>query len=787
MNRRSTAEETAAIRTDPHPGILVVDDETTFAKTLADILGTKGYRVSTAHNLNQALTVTRRERIDLAIIDLRLPGAGGIEVLERIRQLSPATEAVILTAHGSVDSAVRAMKHGAFGYVEKPYDINRLFLIIERALAHRGSDDADPAAGTCSDLLEQAPVPLLRFHAGSGQITGISESARLVINRQRPAAPIASLGELFREPDMLVAHLRELKEYGHARTELPARLTPTRWIRLHSYLNSRRREEAVALVFDATEPHRRMAEHSRVRQYFEAIFTNLAAGIAIIDSDYVVREVNPAFARFHGRLPHELVGRRCHDVIHRRITPCYQHGEICPIKNCLATGGISRALHRHRNCRDETRFMETTVAPLRDEDGTIVSFAAILTDVTAIKAAHEESKRKTHELERLNRELTRQQKQIRVQAEELRAKNAELRKANATKDEFLSMVSHELRTPLTSISEGINLVADGTLGPLQERQTDFLSLALRNARRLGDIINDLLDISKIEAGRMECTPVPLDLGMLLRETGSSFTAAARRKNLDLDVEAPNHGPMVYADERLVHRILSNLLSNALKFTDEGAIIITAHTKGQVAVVTVADTGIGIPRQAQSQVFERFRQAHRDGFRPPGTGLGLALTREMTAVNRGRIWFESEENVGTRFHFTLPLDTPEARLAAMLHQCRSAPQGYTHYVLLAAPGNGARLPDLGQFICRTLSHDNDEPAPVRLLASCSLADGRESLALVRGDREDPGELLRLVATALADEPGRSGPVPLKLNLVPACGSTDASELLAELRGGLHRVE
>lgn len=782
MKQRSTTEEPAIARTDTHPGILVVDDETTFADTLADILGTKGYRVSTAQNLDGALAVIRHERIDLAIIDLRLPGAGGIEVLEKVKQLSPGTEAIILTAHGSVDSAVRAMKHGAFGYIEKPYDINRLFLIIERALAHRASGDTDPATEPCSDLLERTRVPLLRFRADSGQVIRVSEPARLIIDRKRPAAAIASLDELFRDQDALAAHLKELKEYGYARTELPARSAPSRWIRLHSYLDSKRMEEAVALVLDATEPHRRMAEHSRVRQYFEAIFTNLAAGIVIVDSDYVIREVNPAFARFYGLSPRELVGRRCHDVIHNHVTPCSQHGEVCPIKNCLATGGISRALHRHRNYKDETRFMETTVAPLRDEGGTIVSFAAIMADVTAIKTAHEESERKTRELERLNRELTRQQEQIRVQAEELRAKNVELQQANATKDEFLSMVSHELRTPLTSISEGINLVADGTLGPLQEKQMSFLGLALRNARRLGDIINDLLDISKIEAGRMECTPVPLDLGALLRETGSSFTAAARSRNLDLEVVTPDLGPMVYADERLVHRILNNLLSNALKFTDEGAITITARTDGPAAVVTVADTGIGIPQQAHAQVFERFRQAHRDGFRPPGTGLGLALTREMTAVNRGRIWFESEENAGTRFHFTLPLDTPEARLAAMLHHRRSAPPGSTHYLLLAAPGNGTRLPDLNQFVRHTLSQtDGDDPTPVRLLASCSLADGCESLALVRGDRVDPEELLRLVAAALA-----AGSVGLKLNLVPARSSTDASELLAELRRGLHHA-
>ncbi|MEO0077996.1 MAG: ATP-binding protein, partial [candidate division WOR-3 bacterium] len=142
--------------------------------------------------------------------------------------------------------------------------------------------------------------------------------------------------------------------------------------------------------------------------------------------------------------------------------------------------------------------------------------------------------------------------------------------------------------------------------------------------------------------------------------------------LVLAVLGNEHPHYVYADEKMVRRVLNNLLSNALKFTDSGAIRIVAETRGDHLLVTVADSGIGIPASEQQRMFEKFHQVQRaDRGRPPGTGLGLALTKQMVEMNGGRIWFESQEGVGTTFFFTVPLDSDLARVATLLSRRTAA--------------------------------------------------------------------------------------------------------------------
>jgi two-component system sensor histidine kinase/response regulator len=167
----------------------------------------------------------------------------------------------------------------------------------------------------------------------------------------------------------------------------------------------------------------------------------------------------------------------------------------------------------------------------------------------------------------------------------------------------------------------------------------------------------MTDLSNIEAGRMDYRPARLDLGPVVKEVAETFRVLAREKGLALDAMVPDVPVHVYADGRLVRRILTNLVSNALKFTDRGTITITAAANGENVRVSVQDTGIGIPLVEQARVFEKFHQVdHQDRGRPTGTGIGLSLTRQMVAMNHGRIWFESREGTGTTFCFTLPLHT-----------------------------------------------------------------------------------------------------------------------------------
>jgi len=759
-------EQAVGVSAAAGPLILVVDDDTAFAETLADVLETKGYHVVTACDLAHAVEATRAHHIDLALIDLKLPGANGVEVLTRIKEQSPATEAVILTAHGSVKSAVAAMGQGAFGYIEKPYDIEKLVVLTERALAHRsGSRSLDESA-------VRAAVPWLAFDHKTGTVSAVSPALQRLLGRFQPH----DLGQLITDPAERERHLAALRATGRAIAEVPSPDGSDGWLRICSF-TAGDDTEAQSVISDMTVEHQRHAEGDRLRLYFEALFTNLAAGIVIIDSEYVIHQANPAFARLCERSPDEIVGRRCHEVIHGHATPCHFHGEVCPIKNSLLTGATARVLHQHRDTRGRLRYIENTVAPLRDSSGTIVSFAAILADFTSVKQAHADSEEKTRRLEELNRQISEHQERITAQADELTRKNRELVQANATKDEFLSMVSHELRTPLTSIGEGINLVADGTLGPISDRQARFLGIALNNTYRLGDIINDLLDISRIEAGRMNCSPATCDIVRLIADAAASFGPAAHHKGIDIACPADDRPLLVFADPHLARRSLYNLLSNAVKFTDEGGIALTWTSDGHFATVTVADTGIGIPAAELNRVFERFHQSHRDGSRPPGTGLGLALTREMVRLNGGRIRLESSEGSGTTFSFTLPLDSPLARLAWLLDQ-RPTDKPAPHSLLLVRSRTGAGLSALLERVS-SLATGNDAVAP-----GCFIPDLSAIALLVPGSNgQGEASARRIVAGIAADQ---ARPEDLDLRLLKLVEETTSDVLLAEIRKELDRA-
>jgi PAS domain S-box-containing protein len=666
-----TRESLAADRGEEHPEppsrtgptVLIVDDEPCFAATLSDILTARGYDTIVAATGREAEETICRTPVDLAIVDLKLPDRSGVDVLGFVKERFRLTEVIMLTGQASLDTAVRSLNLGAFGYLEKPYDIDRLFLLIEKALARRAARRAASRPGELARLLDASPVPAFAFYPESGLISLASSGFSRLLDAGGAGAARTSLSALFGDsrPGALADHLTRLRQDRRATTDIRLVLRPgsLSWFELSSFIVGTEPETALGILTDITSRHEAAIECHQDRQYFEAIFDNLAGGVAIIDSHFVIQRANPTFARFYRSSPRALAGRKCHEVIHRRPTPCQLHGETCPIANSLALGSPSRVQHRHLDADDCLHYQECTVAPMTDDSGTIVSFAAMYADFTEIKLAQEESEAKSRQLESLNAELTLQREQLAAQAGQLEKANVELTRLSAAKDDFVSMVSHELRTPLTAISEGINLISDGSLGPTNERQSKFLALAGRNCARLAELINDLLDLSKIEAGRMDFRPARLDLALLTSEVADTFRVLARDKGLALQVCLPDSPLHVHADERLVRRILVNLVNNALKFTDRGSISLTATVSDSSAVVSVKDTGIGIPETEHGRMFEKFHQVHHhDRGRPAGTGLGLALTRQMVEMNHGRIWFESREGAGTAFHFTVPLNEPE---------------------------------------------------------------------------------------------------------------------------------
>ena len=197
------------------------------------------------------------------------------------------------------------------------------------------------------------------------------------------------------------------------------------------------------------------------------------------------------------------------------------------------------------------------------------------------------------------------------------------------------MVSHELRTPLTAIQEAIALVTEGAVGPVNDEQLQFLAAAKRNVDRLARLINDVLDLQKLKSGRIEYRPAPGDVNDVLRDVRDLMLPAARDKGIDLVLETEPGALRAVFDKDKITQVVTNLAHNALKFTDAGRITLAANRNERGAVlITVTDTGVGIPEGEREKLFKPFSQTSAARGKVGGTGLGLAICREIVAGHGG---------------------------------------------------------------------------------------------------------------------------------------------------------
>ena len=241
---------------------------------------------------------------------------------------------------------------------------------------------------------------------------------------------------------------------------------------------------------------------------------------------------------------------------------------------------------------------------------------------------------------------------------ELRDNNFQLERANRLKSEFLANVSHELRTPMNAIIGYSKLMLDGLDGELNSQQESDLQRVTTAADNLLGLINGLLDLSKIEAGRMEINVEEVDVRPIIEDVVALVRPQSDAKELDVQAKIPSEVPTILADRARFRQVLVNLMSNAVKFTDKGQVLISARAGDGWVTLTVADSGIGISQDAQAYIFDEFRQADASTTRRfGGTGLGLAISKRLVALHGGRIWVESAANGGSVFSFTMPVYVP----------------------------------------------------------------------------------------------------------------------------------
>jgi CheY-like chemotaxis protein len=237
---------------------------------------------------------------------------------------------------------------------------------------------------------------------------------------------------------------------------------------------------------------------------------------------------------------------------------------------------------------------------------------------------------------------------------ELETKTRELEIASHHKSEFLASMSHELRTPLNAVIGFSEVLLDRMFGEINERQDEYLHDIWNSGRHLLQLLNEILDLSKVEAGQMVLEPSTFRVGNALEYTLAMVRERATLHAITVTVQVADDVGMVEADELRFKQVVLNLVSNAVKFTpDGGSVSIRAYREGTELVVTVTDTGIGVPPEDQERIFESFQQGGRGAPKEEGTGLGLTLSRRIVGLFGGRMWLDSTPGTGSTFGFSIP--------------------------------------------------------------------------------------------------------------------------------------
>lgn len=315
----------------------------------------------------------------------------------------------------------------------------------------------------------------------------------------------------------------------------------------------------------------------------------------------------------------------------------------------------------------QTLYLTLVTLPHRDQTGQITGLIHLMQDVTEMGTIDQQLAQSRNKLSLLQDRLTRQNL-------ELTAANAELRRLDEIKSQFVSVAAHELRTPLTSISGYVEILLDEEFGPLIDDQREALEIVQRSARRLLAITDNLLDVTRIEAGRIELVLQPTDLPALVETVAAELGPQLEVKAQRLTLRAPPGLPPALCDETRAAQIINNLLSNASKYTPQGGLITVsmapAEEEGFLAI-SVADNGVGISAEDQVKLFDRFFRAESAYLtEASGAGLGLYITRSLVELHGGRIWFESKPGQGSTFYVTFPVADRPAAASPSKH---SAPQ------------------------------------------------------------------------------------------------------------------
>jgi two-component system phosphate regulon sensor histidine kinase PhoR len=484
--------------------VLLVDDETRFRETSHRLLKGRGFDVIPVENGQLALNRLSKDSIDLILLDLKMPVMGGEEFLKVARPLYPDVPVIVISGHGTLDTAVECMKKGAYDFVTKPFEIEQLVLTMKRAIEKRDLE-------------------------------------------------------------------RKTKQY---------------------------QAEIVQNLLALNTEKKRL----------ETMVNCLANGIMVTNRDLEIVLHNPALSRLL-ELPEPLVGAvPVMDVIK-------EESFIETLKR-IQSGKAPQAEFISQEIKVGKKILRAISAPNLEPDRhvfwAVSGTVTVLEDITVFK------------------------------------------QLDQMKSDFVNMVAHELRSPLVSIRQLQSVLVDGLAGPLQEKQADFVKRGIKKIDALLELIKDLLEVARLEAGTLAQRRVLTDLAKIIEETVSLIGPRAKEQRISLTYSCENIRPIM-ADPKNMEEILSNLLSNAINYSpDGGEVKVSARREGDFVEMKVSDTGVGIPPEELPKIFKKFyRVKHPKTRQVTGTGLGLSIVKSIVEAHQGFIDVESAVDKGTTFRILLP--------------------------------------------------------------------------------------------------------------------------------------
>jgi PAS domain S-box-containing protein len=463
---------------------------------------------------------------------------------------------------------------------------------------------------------------------------------------------------------------------------------------------------------DVTERERLARAVRETSEFLAALIRVAPVPIIALDEDRKITVWNPAAAEVFGWSADEVLGGP------NPIIPSGSHDEYASILGRVAAGKTIRGIEGTRRTRDGRELhVRLFAAPLMEAGRSTGGTMAVLQDVTDERRVDAELVRYREHLQELVDERT----------EELRHVNDELREATEAKSAFLANMSHELRTPLNAIIGFTGILLNGLAGPVNEEQHKQLAMAHSAGERLLELINDVLDLSKIEAGRAEVRPESTCVSAIVDHVAGAIESLATGKGLAWLLEVEDPGQEIFTDPRRVEQVLLNLLGNAVKFTETGSVKLAVTTDGDRIHFRVIDTGPGIALERQQDIFDEFVQVQtRDEVLTEGTGLGLSIARRLAILLRGWLTVESAPGLGSTFTLELPVDLRDVAVGGEM----------TTTTRVMVVHGDPEFVELCEYVMRPMGY-RVLWVPTVTAALDGLANSRPAMAIVDGAMALPG--------------------------------------------------